>query len=296
MVETGMEHLSPLGRDFIDNAETFAAYAISNPVQTVGDVDFEIYAKRDFVAQAVVTLPCGTTVDGFAKSASQAGAAQQVMIGQLATLLGAPAAPYLLVRGETDLPAIDFHDDHEPGYTLFSPRVFTNYSEWVEDQYVPGSYTPYRDLRPMGSVGLGAGGQFRAWLHDKNFYALNLLQEKATGAVCLIDHEESDPTRAGIDEQSAAFIREGWRSRQGLDQQIDYLDGAKLMARRIATIRPHRLERLAEDNAEAGLPVARSFTSGLIGRRALLERPFVPVAERDRWNLGWRRPAVPKAG
>ena len=172
-------------------------------------------------------------------------ASKQVFIGIVATLLGAPSAPYLHVHG------VD---------RLFSPLCVAQ----PDDR---------RQFRFANVDALGAATQFRMWLNDTDGWWQNSAVCSKTNSFYMYDHEYAAP-QVETSPKLIKFINELalLRGRNGVCPEMHA--GAAAMADRIRKVDTANLQDVAALCKANGLSVTDRFVKALAQRARMFQRPI----------------------
>ncbi len=249
-----------IGGMFTANAEAVADYALRRPVARAGDVVMSLEnIGHPRASKAEISLN-GKKIDGYIKSALQPRCVgRQILMAHLATLLGAPSAPYIF------MPDADF---------LYSP-ICVEQPAGLEDGWDEKDATTHAVYSNLNPESLGAAAQFRFWINERDGEH-NTIKCKSSGKIYMIDHEGADPSIDIVALSTEQFASESFAQQGNQKRKAAYSAAATTMAKRISTLTNARLDIAALNLTKAGLKLPTNLVDGLNKRRALLEQPYFP--------------------
>ena len=269
---------------FTANAEAFAALALQRPVMTASDLRFvehgDGYGHR---AQAAIDID-GVIVHGHSKPADSLFVVQHVYIGAIATLLGAPAASYMLVTDCRPHPGMEKYREMDTVPRLFSATPFDECetgSDFLRDIAFINHVSHVFDIRGE-SISLGAAGQFRAFINDTNWLPPNVVRDRQSQQWCLIDPKYAALGKpALLDHSNRDLIQYGRVNLPNEAERKRYDYGANQMSARIFVLPDQTMDAVAESMQAHGLPAAHELVARLKARRPIFNRTVVKKRFRE---------------
>ena len=280
-----LERLYPRVTLFNANAEALAELALRYPVANARSLKLqENYVPNKHVksgARSSLWLE-ERQLYGFTKLVTLAEAAPQILAGTLATLLGAPSSPAILLTDCPPQPHVKtLNLFRRSNRTSWRARHLRLFSAPATDDYTSGREmfdddASWQRGEPMS---LGLLTQFRLWLSDPDGDAwLNVARDDKSGQVWSFDHdciglnsEWQQATARSLEAASTRLLRATYKPLD-VDGRAAFRAGAALMASRIAHCPPAALHDIGAVLKAARLPSQDKTIQLLVLRRKMFTR------------------------